>query len=291
MTTAGTGPAATSRCPHFSPGERVGQIRDPGLGELSGLAAGRTNPEVLWVHEDSGNPADLVAVRPDGTVVHRFHLAGVTNRDWEDIAVGPGPDADAPASYVFLGDTGDNRADQPTFRIVRVREPEVPGGDAGARSDLAGAVVLTGRYPDGPHDAETLLADPRTGDLFVVTKSAKGSSGIYRWPSPRPSSSPTTLQAVGTIDIADLDGAIDRRLTAGDISPDGDEILLRTYTNAWLWRRGPGEAVTDALASIPCAVPLQIENQGEAIAWDASGSAYFTTSEGAAAPIIRFDRE
>lgn len=285
-------PAAEDVCPRFSAGERVGQVTAPDLAELSGIAASRVDLGILWTHEDSGNPADLVAIRPDGKVVRTFRLAGVTARDWEDIAVGPGPSADPPATYVYLGDIGDNLADQPTFHAVRVREPVVDAAAADAkRTELEGAVSLTGRYPDGPHDAEALLSDPRTGDLIVVTKSDKGRSGVYLWAAPQSEKTATTLAAVGTVDVNALDGAIDRRITAGDISPDGSMILLRTYTNAWLWRRGADDTVAEALARPPCAVPLELEKQGEAIGWDATGAAYYSTTEGARPPIMRYTRE
>lgn len=282
--------AAPARCPHFTNGERVGQVGDPDLAEISGLAASRRNPGVLWVHEDSGNPADLVALDTDGAVAARFRLAGVSARDWEDVAVGPGPDS--ATSYVYLGDIGDNLGDQASFRVVRVPEPKVdPARASAARTELGGAVTLAGRYPDGSHDAETLLSDPRSGDLFVVTKSDKGRSGVYRWPAPQAPNATTVLEAVATVDVNGLDGAMDRRVTAGDISPDGAAVLLRTYTNAWMWRRGGDESVADALAGDPCPVPLQFERQGEAIGWDAAGDAYFSTTEGARPPILRYGRE
>lgn len=281
---------APGRCPRFAGGDRVGQVSDPDIAEISGIAASRSNPGILWVHEDSGNPADLIAVRPDGSLAAKYRLAGVTARDWEDIAVGPGPD---PAmSYVYVGDIGDNKSDQAAFHVVRVPEPKLDTSRAAtARTELAGAVTLTGRYPDGPHDSETLLSDPQTGDLFVLTKSEGGRSGVYRWAAPQSPNGTVTVEAVATLDVNRLDGAIDRRLTAGDISPDGSEVLLRTYTNAWLWQRGEGESVPDALAGVPCPVPLQLERQGEAIGWDTTGDAYYSTTEGNAPPIMRYGRE
>lgn len=282
-------PAAGDTCPRFSSGERVGKVADPGLAEISGLAASRTNAGVLWAQEDSGSPADLVAIRPDGTLVRTFHLTGVSARDWEDVAVGPGPERSV--AYVYLADIGDNLDDQRAFHVVRVREPSVDPSTGAKATDLRGAVTLTGRYPDGSHNAETLLTDPLTGDLFVVTKSDKGRSGVYRWPAPQREEATTTLEAAGSIDVGSLDGAIDVRVTAGDISPDGSMILLRTYTNAWVWHRDTAETVVDALARPPCTAPLALEQQGEAIAWDATGDGYYSTTEGSRPAIMRYSRE
>lgn len=285
-----TGVPTAAVCPRFDDGERVGVVGDPSLSELSGLAASRRNPGVLWVQEDSGNPADLVALDQDGTVRGTYRFEGGAARDWEDLAVGPGPDPDA--TFVYIGDIGDNTSDQKSMRVVRAPEPSVPpaSGSAARTATLEGAVTLAARYPDGPHNAEALMSDPRTGDLYVVTKSDSGQSGVYRWAGPQSSTGTTTLEEVASIDVAALDAALDRRITAGDIAPDGSAILLRTYTNAWLWPRAEGDSVADALAAPPCAVPLQLDRQGEAIGWAADGSAYFVTSEGPRPPIVRFGR-
>ena len=48
-------------------------------------------------------------------------LAGVENRDWEDIAVGPGPDASK--SYVYVADIGDNEGQYQYKYIYRFEEP------------------------------------------------------------------------------------------------------------------------------------------------------------------------
>jgi hypothetical protein len=78
-------------------------------------------------------------------------------------------------------------------------------------------------------------------------------------------------------------------VTGGEIAPDGSEIVLRTYSSAFLWpRKG---TVAESLAGAPCALPLANEKQGEAIGYAADGKAYFTTSEGKAADIQRYNRD
>ena len=54
---------------------------------------------------------------------------------------------------------------------------------AGAPTTLAGVDALRLRYPDGPHNAEAMLVDPRTGDLVIITKVATGGpAGVYTAP-------------------------------------------------------------------------------------------------------------
>ena len=46
--------------------ELAGMLVDPQLGEVSGLAASRRHRDVLWLHDDGGNPERLFAVDADG---------------------------------------------------------------------------------------------------------------------------------------------------------------------------------------------------------------------------------
>ena len=72
--------------------------------------------------------------------------------------------------------------------MYRVQEPTVPVGPvAPPPRTLTGVAALTFVYPDGPHDAEALIVDPSSGELFIVTKEALGTgrcSGL-RHASPR----------------------------------------------------------------------------------------------------------
>src|SRR4051812_26592257 len=63
-----------------------GLVLEPQLREISGLAASRTHPDVLWVHNDGGNAARLYAIGKRGSLLATFDIAGVANTDWEDIA-------------------------------------------------------------------------------------------------------------------------------------------------------------------------------------------------------------
>ncbi len=52
------------------------------------------------------------------------------------------------------------------------------------RTPSTGVDTLTLRYPDGPHDSEALMVDPRSGDLYVVVKHlAGGPAAVYRAPA------------------------------------------------------------------------------------------------------------
>lgn len=307
MPTAGAEPTARGRideaaaiCSEAAERLPAASVSSDELIEISGLAANRTNAGVLWAHNDSGDSARVFAMDASGAHLATYTLDGAGAVDWEDMAVGPSASRDA--SELYLGDIGDNARARPEVVVYRVREPAVDRGAAPVVGMLAGVEKLTLRYPNGAHDAETLIVDPVSGDLIIVTKDAGGSQ-IFRASGTIDASSTTMLELVGRVDfsllkrrtefaadappLARAGGAL---ATGGDISPDGGVIAIRTYSAVWLWSRTPGKSIGEALTAPPCEAPLAAEQQGEAIAFDADGRGYVTVSEGANPPLHHFAR-
>ncbi len=269
------------------------------LVELSGLAASGIDDGVYWAHNDSGDTARIFAMDTNGASLATYTLAGADAIDWEDIAIGA--DASRDASEIYVGDIGDNGHNRPNIVIYRLREPAINRSNAPTVATLDGVQRLTFTYPDGPHDAETLMIDNVSGDLIIVTKDAAGSE-IFRAPGTLDAGSTFTLEIIGRIDfsqrkqhvelppdaplIARAGGAF---ATGGDISAAGDLIAIRTYSAVWLWTRAPGQSIAAALAAAPCEGPSAAEQQGEAIAFERSGAGYVTSSEGAHPPLHRFE--
>jgi hypothetical protein len=138
-------------------------------------------------------------------------------------------------------------------------------------------------FPDGPHDCETLLVDPTTGDLFVVTKEP-GRARLYFAPAADLRDGVTVnLQPAGTLGIAEV--------SAGSISPDGKWILLRQEAAGWLWPRRAGQSVADALSGQFVTVPVRGDRQGpngEGVTFSADGTTYVTVSEGKKQALCEF---
>jgi len=93
-------------CVQFAAGRQVGVLESAMISEASGMAASRKNAGVFWVHNDSGDIGRVFAINGKGEVLGVYELAGVLARDFEDIAVGPGPEPNE--NYLYVGDTGDN---------------------------------------------------------------------------------------------------------------------------------------------------------------------------------------
>ncbi len=254
----------TTACDPYETINVAGTVASPDLVEASGMAASRTSPGVLWVHNDSRDGARVYAVGPDGADLGGFDIAGALAFDWEDMAAGPG--SDPTRSMLFLGDIGDNfsiRSGRVT--VYRVPEPD-PGSIDGA---IDGAIPLEYQYPDGVYNAEALfVAD---GSIFFVTKD-RDEARVYRGDATGDGSEVETLELVIVLDLgAEVSGA--------DMSWDGSTIAFRGYKTVWMWHRPPGTQIADALAAEPCTAPSPDEVQGESIAFLANGS-YATVSEG-----------
>ena len=280
--------------PTMCPGLRAAStasVSDDGVVELSGLARSSLDPSLLWGHNDSGSGAIVHAIGVDGTARGRVELAGIDAVDPEDIAAAGG--------FLYLGDIGDNNSARQTVAVHRFAEP---APDAAQVTDVE-TIIL--RYPDGAHDAEALLVDPRSGELVIVTKAVGLDLGAENLVGPAPApiytaeppfgSGPITLTRAGSVALDDLAdwstgptpaGVIDEFglggvATAADISPDGDVVAVRTYETVWLFDRGPDQSVADALSGVPCEAPTLPEAQGEALAFlDDSGHSFVTASEG-----------
>ena len=193
-------------------------MRLAGLPEASGLAASQTTPGRLWAHNDSGKP-ELFSLDAKGKVTGRVLLRGAAINDWEAMAVARcGTD-----NCLYVGDIGDNGATRQNITVYRLREPAQAGGSAQVDG------VLRASYPDGAHDAETLLALP-DGGLFVVTKGETGHAALYRFPRDLQSGTTMRLERVGA-PLSKVPLAEASRITDGAVSSDGAWVVLRTFTS------------------------------------------------------------
>ena len=262
--------------PIFGPRIDKGLIESDLINEASGIATSRKNLGVLWTHNDAGDPSRIYALNSQGEHLGVYTIDGVRARDWEDMALGPGPLAGE--HYLYIGDIGDNKAAKSLKFIYRVPEPVVDESQPPADTIISGAEIITFQYPDGNRDAETLMIDPSTRDIYVVSKE-EINVRVYRAPYPQPTTDTVILQPVATLDLQGAAFSKAKMVTAGDISISGLEILIKTYTTIYYWRRVPAQNLWQAFDNKPVKVPYINEPQGEAIAFASDGMGYYTMSE------------
>lgn len=240
----------------------------PGIiDEASGLAPGRNLSGYLWTIQDSGAPNSVYLISSDGKEIKAYNVPGTANHDWEDIAVGPGPKEGT--NYLYIGDTGNNNKPVTSTNAI-YRVPEI--GSLNDSFQQGSVEKITFSYPDGARDAETLLLDPVTKDIFILSKEI-GSTGIYRLPFPQSTSETIVAEKVGTVPSVSL-------ATGGSISADGKEIVIRTYLSVHYWAKKEGKTVAQTLTE-PALKQLSValEPQGEAICFDRENAGFYTISE------------
>lgn len=272
-----------AECPEILPEIVLGTLADDELVESSGLVVSRRDTGVLWTHNDSGDVPRLFAVARDGASLGTWTL-DVPEGDWEDLGWAVDPDTGAP--LLFIGDTGNGDGDRDSLLVYVVEEPVVDLAAEPAEHAIESWRTLTLRLPE-PLNADTVLVDPETGDLLLVTDADDGRSVMLRKPAPHLDGDDVPLEAVGelTFGVGDLQG--DTLVTGGDVTPLGDRIVLRTRDEAWLWLRDGALSVAETLQTPPCPVPLPVQTLGEAVTFDIRDGGLLITSEGAHEPLLR----
>ena len=275
----------------YGPPKVIGTIRNEAINESSGLVASRTTPGVYWTHNDSGDGPFLYAIRTDGEYFGVWRVTGAEAIDWEDISIGPGPVRGK--SYLYIGDIGDNSSARKEIVVYRVLEPKPTLADQHSSKSkpriTENAEAIRLRYPDGTHDAEALLVDPKSGNIYVVTKVALQNPIVYEATAGTNSPQPITMKSLGELKVPSLFGGI---ITGGSVSPDGKRIALCDYFQGY-------EAVLpvnssnfeDIWKQRLVSFDFGKRKQGESIAYRLDGLALLGTSEGRGSSLIEVVRK
>lgn len=288
-TQASVAAATAGLCTRWSEPAQVGALDIAAIMEASGLAISRRTSRLYHINDGAG--ARLHVTNAQGGDLQTMRINDFAPADIEDLGHGPCGNA----TCLYVADIGDNAVARQSVQIAVIREP------GSISTAITPERIITARYPDGPHDAEAIAVHPLSGDLLLVTKvkfaQQQQPAQLFRLTAAQlQAGGEQSLEAAGTIPVATLGEALGpnprRVVTAMDISPDGNRLLLLTYDafiEIALGQNGTlPEAWTEGRTHRALAIAPLI--QAEAIAYDRDGESVMYSTEsvrGSAAPLMK----
>lgn len=249
----------------FEKAEGRGEV-SADLEEASTLVASYGNPGKLWTLNDSGNSAEIFLINDKGQIEMTCKLNKVNNRDWEDIAIGPGPNDST--KYLYIGEIGDNDTKYDFKYLYRVVEPIFHGDKKISVGEFDTLVVS---LPDGKRDMESITIDQNTGDLYLISKREEHVN-LYKVSASALIPGDTLVpEKIGTLPF--------HNVVAVDFVSDSKELLIKTYDEIYYWQRPDSLSIQQVLLTEPVKLNYKREPQGESIAWALDGSGFYTLSE------------
>lgn len=200
--------------------------------EFSGIVKSRSDKNVFWIQNDSGDQPRVFAIDSTGNFYQSaryrnyegISIAGATNVDWEDITM------DNKGNLV-IADVGNNYNDRKDLVLYVVPEPSP------ISSNTTFLKKLFFKYPDQKsfndkvdfnYDCEAVFfAD---GRFHMLSKDRMDTyTRLYRMDTEKTDE----VNTLTLIDKFDIGGQV----TASDASEDGNKLLVITYEAIWLFER------------------------------------------------------
>ena len=255
----------------------LGHLGDARLIEVSGVVPSPTTPDVLWVHNDSGDEPVIFALHADGRLRGIVRLP-VAVSDVEDIAAATCTDGSGPC--LFLADTGNNVGDRTDTAIIIIKEP-LPEKDGSFAGDavVVERLALADRGLPATIDIEAVAVVPAGDTILLIEKIDADSARVFALRAPFADADAVVIGTLRTESPAGI--RLARMITAATIHPGGTALLVRTYTGVFESRFADVDALV-ALGDIAMTTvtfgPFT-EPQGEAIAYSEDGLGIITISE------------
>lgn len=267
-----------------------GRITASQLSEISGLSVSRKTSGLLWVINDSSNPAEIYGLSTKGGLLKTYKVEGAMNWDWEDLAGFRYNGED----FLVIADVGDNWSARPFSTLYCVKEPAADNQSKGLELEWK----MNFSYENGPLNCEAVAVDAARQKIYLLSKRS-ALPVLYEMPLDMAGKKfMYTARAVAT--IKPIPGPIPEnpnqaygkyrsRPTAMDISADGNTLYILTYKHAYVYSRMPDQTWTQAFLKHPLQVTLpdraQSMAQREALGLDHASGKIFITSEKVPAPI------
>ncbi len=241
----------------------------PELYESSGIET--TSPNEVWTFNDSGGQPELYLCDTFGTLQRTVFIAEAWNRDWEDIT------QDDEGNF-YIGNIGNNANDATDLTIFKIPNPTT------APTDTVLAEVISFAYADQasfPPPSDSLNYDCEAlmwfdDHLYLSTKNRTepfdGYTHLYRLPATpgeHLAERISSFNTEGTVQLLDW-------VTAGDISPDGSQLVLLTTDKVWLFYDFEGD---DFFSGEALRIDLPFPSKKEAICYATDSRLYITDED------------
>lgn len=302
-------PALAQLCQEWDAPQQAGMFDTDLIPEASGIAASQFYAGRFYHNNDSGDGPYFYVTGMDGSGTKRVSISGFEPSDVEDIALGSCSGA---LSCIYVADIGDNAEAREGVSIVQIAESDrfgTRGGGDYSSAKIAPLRITKARYPDGPHNAESIAIHPN-GDLYLITKEGGFLAGesapaaIFTLSAQQlavDNGAIQTFTLVGSLDLPNFIAQDPAEITNNqvatgmDISADGRRVLIVTYRHMLEW----DQDLSELSAATPpphigqglALTPLARLPQAEAITYLPNSDAVLYSSEaprgGGEAAIIR----
>lgn len=251
----------------YSQPEKLGKVKDAVLSEISGIIPSSFQKGNFWVHNDSGDKAQVYLIGSNARLKATVRLEGVNVVDCEDIAktvIDNKP-------YLILADIGNNLRNREVLSLYLFPEPNLNDSIKSISIPNEKIQKIDFKYSDKKRDAEAIFVDQQKQEIFIVSKRDFHST-VFSFP----------LSATSSEKLITLSPQLKLPftfVTSADMSSDGKFILIKNLTSVFLWERNLNDSVIQTLATSFKEIPYEVEPQGEAICFDAEGNFFYTISE------------
>ncbi|HPU13547.1 MAG TPA: hypothetical protein PLQ19_07120 [Aeromicrobium sp.] len=181
-------------------------LSDPRITESSGLAISRKHHDLAYTVNDSGGAAEIYAIDLTSGKTVGVTKVAAGFQDVEALALHAGK--------LWIADVGDNAARRLTTTLYQISEP---GRGNRTVSPKQYRIELSG----GPADVETLLIDPASGQLQLVSKGIFGGNVF--------AADPADLRTGQVATFKQIADSVPGLVTDGAYSPNGSQVALLTY--------------------------------------------------------------
>ncbi len=276
-----------------STSKQVAILEDKRIKESSGLALGLRDPSIFWTVNDSGGEPCVFAIDRSGKTRAKVRVRDAANFDWEDIASCKDEQG---TPTLFIGDIGDNLFIRASIQVYQIHEPAINSADQSvSETETAAPQIWRANYPDGRHNAESLLVHPQTKRLYILTKSDDGRCALYAFPQTLQPKVSMVLEKVVDLTFPRLIRAGKRphdncMTTGASFAPDGSRMVVSTYSSLYEWLLPKNKPLAEVLLQAPVRIEPELLRQVEGVCYDSDSRTLWITSEHLPTPLLRVTR-